>query len=202
MVPDARELHVDRSWVVFLVVVLCDMFKGLTVSVSDRVTVVNQEHFAVFLPGSDYEMLGVDVVVDEVLEMVVLEDRNRLRPEHKHGLETEPRATLLEQTHKVTLQLLKHNKIIILLLSAPVHVWDADTALHGLEDLPLLQDGQVVDWRLVFYLLSFEEESRVGLGVDGLVEQVLVLAGDFGGESEATDETHLNGFHINRVWVI
>jgi len=85
-------------------------------------------------------MLGVDVVVDEVLEMVVLEYRNRLRPEHQHGLETEPRATLLEQAHKVTPQLLKHNEIIILLLSAPVHMRDADTPLHGLEDLSLLQD--------------------------------------------------------------
>lgn len=64
---------------------------------------------------------------------------------------------------------------------------DADSSLHGLEDLPLLQNSEEVVIGFAFVFLAFHEERFVGLGVHAVVEQVLVVASDLGCKFEAAD---------------
>lgn len=63
------------------------MLQSLCVAVPDGVAVVDQVQFAVLLPRTDHEVFGVEVVVHEVLEVVVLQDAYGLLAEHQDAFE-------------------------------------------------------------------------------------------------------------------
>lgn len=68
-----------------------------------------------------------------------------------------------------------------------MHVRDANATLHDLEDLALLQDGDVVFGRFGFVLFALHEEWFWGLAVYAAVKQVLMASCNFAHEAEASD---------------
>jgi len=77
-----------------------------------------------------------------------------------------------------------------------VHVTDSYPALHYLQDLPLLQDGQEIIIRLGLVFLPLHEERLVGLRVHSSVQQMLVAASDLLGKSKPANQSYLNGPHL------
>ena len=73
-----------------------------------------------------------------------------------------------------SIKLFQNNEVVVFLLPAPVHVRDAGAALHDLQDLAFLQDGQnlVIGSQLV--LLSLHPHALICLRVDPFVEQVFM----------------------------
>jgi hypothetical protein len=116
------------------------MFQGLGISVAYRIAVVNEEQLSVLFSGADHEVLGIDVVVYEVLEVIILEHGNCLTAKHEYRFEGEFRIRFFEQSCKIASKLFQHNEIVILLLPTPMHVWNTDPTLHCLKYFAFLQD--------------------------------------------------------------
>lgn len=89
MISYARKLNVYVAGICLFIAVLSDMLEGLGISVSDGVAIVCQVQFPVLIPRTDQEMLGVEMVVNKVLEVVILQNGYDLGCEHECGLQSE-----------------------------------------------------------------------------------------------------------------
>lgn len=66
------------------------------------------------------EVLGLDVLVDDILRMNVLESGNDLVCQHQYRLEREKSATVIEEIFEAGTQKLEHHDSVFTLLSIPV----------------------------------------------------------------------------------
>lgn len=192
------ELHVEESLIAVLLI-LADMLQGLIVLVPDRTRIVHYEQLCVLGASAYHKMLGPDAAVHEVLEVEVLQYGYYFDAQHEGALDGEFAPALAQELAQIIGQFLEDYEVVVLLLAAPVHVRDADAALHGLQDLALLQDAQLVGGGLLLDLVALHEHVALVLCVHAQVEQVLVLAGDLLLKPEPAHQSHLDGLH-NRKW--
>ena len=101
-----------------------------------------------------------------------------------------------------SIKLLQYNEVVVFLLPAPVHMRNACSSLHYLEDFTLLQDRQHLIIRTQFVFLPFHEDCLLGLSVYPLVEKMFVMTRYLRGEPKSTDQSHFYWSHRNYRIVI
>ncbi len=94
----------------------------------------------------------------EILEVEVLQNRHDFLSKHEYSLEGVFATAESEESFETAIQFFKDDEVVVLFLAAPMHVRDANATLHDLEDLALLQDGDVVFGRFGFVLFALHEE--------------------------------------------
>jgi hypothetical protein len=114
------------------------VFEGLCIFKTSSCPEVNQEELALFLCSSEYEVARVKLVVNEILEVEILQNRDNFLSEHECGL---GRETPLRETHQGlqgAIELFEDDKVIVFFLATPMHVGDPRTSLHNLKYLAFL----------------------------------------------------------------
>ena len=76
-----------------------------------------------------------------------------------------------------------------------MHVWDSDSSLHRLQNLALLENGELAGLLFLLALIAFEKHILIVLGVDGQIEEVLVVAGHFPFKPEPAYKPNFDGLH-------
>lgn len=82
MIIETRKLHIDKSHLVILFNRFCHVILQLGIAVPKSFTVVYNKKFPIFLALAQQNVLWTNVVINIVLKVKVLQNRNQLNTDH------------------------------------------------------------------------------------------------------------------------
>ena len=72
------------------------------------------------------------LIVNEVFKVKILQNRNYLLSKHEDSLGRETTLSEADEVFERSIKFLEYNKVVVLLLATPMHVWDTCSSLHNL----------------------------------------------------------------------
>ncbi len=82
MIIETRKLHIDKSHLVIFFNRLCHVILQLGIAVPKSFAVVYNKKFPIFLALAQQNVLWTNVVINIVLKVKVLQNRNQLNTDH------------------------------------------------------------------------------------------------------------------------
>lgn len=140
-------------------------------------------------------MPWMQIIVDEVLKMEILKDWDQFYAKLKRSLESKFALTFSQKFWETCLKSLKSQEIIIFFLATPVHIGNANAALHGLVNLTFLQKVQWALLRLGLDFFTLEHKHLIGLRMRSVIKQRFMFTFQPRTKSKSTYKSNFNGFH-------